>query len=134
MNYLDVDDGLNTASDDLDPTFLFFVIESLELALFLPVVDGTNDHLRSINNRRKLKRNAHTTMRIATMMATPSTQSTGGSPAGLVVPKSWNKPKASETTAAIESRTWVGSNILLPPKHEEKNDHEPKLCPSKQHT
>jgi hypothetical protein len=33
--------------------------------------------------------------------------STGDSPAGLGVPKSWKSPKASEITAAIESKTWT---------------------------
>jgi hypothetical protein len=40
MDYIDVEDRLNTA-----PTFLLLVLESLEMALFLPVVNGTNDHL-----------------------------------------------------------------------------------------
>lgn len=46
-------------------------------------------------------------MTMATMMATPSTQSTGGSPGGSGVPKSWKNPSASETIAAIDSRTYM---------------------------
>jgi hypothetical protein len=45
MNDLDVDNCLNTAPYNLDPTLLLFVIESLELPLLLPVIDGSNDHL-----------------------------------------------------------------------------------------
>jgi hypothetical protein len=40
-------------------------------------------------------------------MATPSTQSTGGSPAGRGVPKSWKKPRANDTIAAIDSNTYA---------------------------
>jgi len=55
-----------------------------------------------------------TTMRMATTMATPSTQSTEGSVQMFVgghdvdgyvsggVPRSWYRPSASETTAATE--------------------------------
>jgi hypothetical protein len=45
-----------------------------------------------------------TTMKIAIIIATPSTHSTGGESAGRGVPKSWNRPSASEMTAAIESK------------------------------
>lgn len=45
-----------------------------------------------------------TTMKIATIMATPSTHSTRGSPGGCGVPKVWNRPRAKETTAAIVRR------------------------------
>lgn len=45
-----------------------------------------------------------TTMKMATIIATPSTHSTRGSPGLCVVPKVWNKPRAKETTAAIVSK------------------------------
>src|SRR5882762_3108167 len=54
---------------------------------------------------------ALTTMKIATMIATPSTQSTGGCPAGRGVPKSWKRLRARETTAAIDNRTCSKSTI-----------------------
>ena len=56
-----------------------------------------------------------TTIITATMIATPSTQSTGGSVhvcplphenVSRFVPKSWNRPSARETTAAIVRRTY----------------------------
>ena len=49
-------------------------------------------------------------MTIATMMATPSTQSTGGSSLARGVPKSWKKPSASETTAATDKRIYKRPN------------------------
>jgi hypothetical protein len=36
---LDVNNGLNTAANNFDAAFLLFVIESLELPLFLPVIN-----------------------------------------------------------------------------------------------
>ena len=46
-------------------------------------------------------------MTIATMMATPSTQSTGGSLAGRGVPKSWKNPRARDTMAEIVRITYT---------------------------
>jgi hypothetical protein len=45
-------------------------------------------------------------MAIATMIATPSTQSTGGSLGFREGPKSWKNPSAKEMTAAIDSRIY----------------------------
>lgn len=45
-----------------------------------------------------------TTIAIATTIATPSTQSTGGSSSFLGVPKSWKRPNAREITAATDRR------------------------------
>ena len=49
-------------------------------------------------------------MKIATIIATPSTQSTGGSPAGRGVPKSWKNPNARETIAAMDRSTCTGGH------------------------
>lgn len=61
-----------------------------------------------------------TTINIATIMATPSTQSTGGSSFGRGVPKSWKNPKASETTAAIHNRICRKNERLEKSGYEER--------------
>ena len=55
-----------------------------------------------------------TTMAIATIIATPSTQSTGGSSGSRAGPKSWNNPNAKEMTAAIDSRIYGQVNYAGP--------------------
>ena len=57
----------------------------------------------SSNDKREGR---HTTMAIAIIMATPSTQSTGGWSLALGVPKSWKSPRAREIRAAIERRIY----------------------------
>ena len=42
---VNLDDLLDTATDDLDPSFLFLLVQHLELALLLPVVDGPDTNL-----------------------------------------------------------------------------------------
>ena len=56
-------------------------------------------------SRRKKKRML-TTIAIAAIIATPSTQSTGGSSGSRAGPKSWNNPSAKDMTAAIDSRIY----------------------------
>ena len=58
------------------------------------------------SRRKKEKKTMLTTMAIATMIATPSTQSTGGSLGSRAGPKSWNSPSAKDMTAAIDSRIY----------------------------
>ena len=55
-------------------------------------------------SRRKKK--MLTTIAIAAIIATPSTQSTGGNSGSRAGPKSWNNPSAKEMTAAIDSRIY----------------------------
>ena len=43
-------------------------------------------------------------IKIATRIVTPSTQSTGGLPAGWVTPKSWKRLRASDTAAQIDNK------------------------------
>lgn len=58
------------------------------------------------------KGETHTTIKMAIMIATPSTHSTGGpASAALGVPKSCTNPRTRETTAAIASRIYEGSVV-----------------------
>ena len=47
-----------------------------------------------------------TTIAIATMIATPSTQSTGGLSLFREGPKSWKNPRASDMIAAMDNRIY----------------------------
>jgi len=81
--FLYVDDALDTGPDDLDATLLLLVVEDTDLPLLLPIIKRTNHDLWKCGLARGIwchNRKTQTAMKMATMMATPSTQSTRGSP------------------------------------------------------
>jgi hypothetical protein len=104
--YLDVNCTLYAVTYDFDGSFVFLVIKDLELPFLLPIVDGTNDDLTmpSAAGMWDDDRLMLTTMNIATIIAIPSTQSTGGCPGVRPGPKSCNRPSARAMIAAIERR------------------------------
>jgi hypothetical protein len=106
--HLDINESLNPVANHLDPTFLLLVVQNSELTLLLPIIQRTDGYLGgSISGEYATLRLVLTTIKMATMIATPSTQSTAGSPSGRGVPKSWKSPKANEITAAIDSKIYA---------------------------